>query len=329
MVVLLVASKKEGFRMSNKKLVLSFTLFLLIGMTALFLSSCGATGGMMPDEASSDYYEESYAPTADSEMRAAEDGSPEMKQVNGEVGQSSLRYVIRNGSIDLTVQDTRETIKAVRDLIAGVDGIISYSYVYEIKEGIYGANLTLRVPQERFDSVMAQLEIMGKAANIQTGQDDVTMQYVDLESRLNNQKAQEARLVEILEMAKTVEEVLEVERELNRVRGEIESMTAQFRYLSDQVAYSTIDLSLKEEILPTQTITPGAFENIGERLLQAFVRGINFVLSAISSILIALIAILPLLVFLAVIVYLIWLLSRIISGKKKALAKKKAEEADK
>jgi hypothetical protein len=315
----------------KKRTILSLTFLLIVCLTGLLLSSCGSSGSMMPEEASYDeYYEESYAPTADSEMRESEYDSSESKNaVDGRAGQSVNRYIIRNGSLDLTVQDTRETIKAVRELVKAAEGIISYSYVYEIKEGIYGAYLTLRIPQERFDSVMLQLETMGKAANIQTGQDDVTMQYVDLESRLNNQKAQEARLVEILEMAQTVEEVLEVERELYRVRGEIESMTAQFRYLSDQVAYSTIDLNLKEEIVPTQTITPGAFDRIGERLREAFIGGFNIVLRGITSLLVAVVALLPLFVLLAVIIYLIWLLSRKISAKKKAAQKKQAQETEK
>lgn len=316
--------------MLNKKFITSLAFGLILCLTGLLLSSCGSSGSMMPEEASYDTaYEESYAPDADSEMREAEYGSPELKTaVNGGAGQSAVRFIIRNGSLELTVQDTRETIKTVRELVNSVEGVISYSNVYEIKEGIYGAYLTLRVPQERFDAVMLQLETLGKAANIQTGQDDVTMEYVDLESRLNNQKAQEARLVEILEMATTVEEVLEVERELYRVRGEIESMTAQFRYLSDQVAYSTIDLTLKEEIVPTQTITPGAFDRIGERLREAFIGGFNIVLRGISSVLIALVALLPLFVLLAIVGYLIWLLSRKISAKKKATREKQAQKTE-
>ena len=313
--------------MSTRKTGLGITLLVIICLAGLLLSSCGSGAVMDSSEVSYDYAEESYAPAPSSDMaeRSAETGYTEVKRVDGVVGESALRYVIRNGSIDLTVQNTRETIKSIQDLVAAADGLISYSYLYEIREGVYGANLTIRVPQERFDSMMAQLEPLGKAANIQTGQDDVTMQYVDLESRLNNQKAQEARLVEILEMANNVEEVLEVERELYRVRGEIESMTAQFRYLSDQINYSTIEVSIKEEIIPTQSISPGAFDKFGERLLQSFIGGVNFVFRAISSVAVALVALLPVIVLLGIFGYLILIITRRATRKKKAAAEEKKQ----
>ena len=313
--------------MSTRKTGLGITLLVIICLAGLLLSSCGSGAVMDSSEVSYDYAEESYAPAPSADMaeRSAETDYTEVKRVDGVVGESALRYVIRNGSIDLTVQNTRETIKSIQDLVAAADGLISYSYFYEIREGVYGANLTIRVPQERFDSMMAQLEPLGKAANIQTGQDDVTMQYVDLESRLNNQKAQEARLVEILEMAESVEEVLEVERELYRVRGEIESMTAQFRYLSDQVNYSTIEVSIKEEIIPTQSISPGAFDKFGERLLQSFIGGVNFVFRAISSVAVALVALLPVIVLLGIFGYLILIITRRATRKKKAAAEEKKQ----
>ena len=314
--------------MSTRKTGLGITLLVIICLSGLLLSSCGSAAVMDSGGVSSDYAEESYASAPSPEMaeRSAEDGYTEVKRVDGAVvGDSELRYVVRNGSIDLTVQNTRETIKNIQDFVTAADGIISYSYLYEIREGVYGASLTIRVPQERFDSIMAQLEPLGKAANIQTGQDDVTMQYVDLESRLNNQKAQEARLVEILEMAESVEEVLEVERELYRVRGEIESMTAQFRFLSDQVNYSTIEVSIKEEIDPTQTISPGAFDKFGERLLQSFIGGVNFVFRAISAVAVALVALLPVIILLGIIGYLIWIITRRATRKKKAAAEEKKQ----
>ncbi len=311
--------------MSAKKTGLGITLLLVICLFGLLLSSCGPATVMESDGASYDDAVESIAPAPAAEMSESTDdySYTEAKRVNGDVGENALRHVIRNGSIELAVQNTRKAIDDIQNLVNAAEGIISYSYVFEIMEGVYGAYLTIRVPQERFDLMMTQLEPLGKAANIQTSQDDVTMQYVDLESRLNNQKAQEARLVEILEMAVNVEEVLEVERELFRVRGEIESMTAQFRHLSDQINYSTIEVSLREEIIPTQTISPGAFDKFGERLLESFNRGVNFVFRAISSLVIALVALVPAIILLGLVGYLIWVLTR------RAIRKKKTAEEEK
>ena len=154
------------------------------------------------------------------------------------------------------------------------------------------------------------------------------MHYLDLESRLKNQQAQEARLVEILEMAETVEEVLEVEKELYRVRGEIESMTAQFTQLQDQVSYATINLSLREETIPTENISQNAFENLGERIMQALIGSINFILNAISALIIALIAIIPVLIVIGVFVIVILWIVRKVKARKGSKTTDSAEKTD-
>ena len=291
----------------KRKAVLRFlAIVLLAALAALALSSCGASKdtSYLPqaakDDATSDYdYAESESAAPDSDgSRGVEQGSV--------VGASEVRHVIRNGSMNLTVKDTRETIKTVQGISSAAEGIISGSYVYEIREGQYAANLTLRIPVAHFDAIMEQLQELGKAAEINTGNDDVTMQYLDLETRIKNLNAQEERLREILEMANTVEDVLAVERELGRVRNEIEVMITQFTYLQDQVSFSTINLYIREEHIATQNISPAPFENLGTRMKEALVRSVNFVMAAFAALLVALTAMLPVLLVLALIVFIVW-----------------------
>ncbi|MDW7729554.1 MAG: DUF4349 domain-containing protein [Bacillota bacterium] len=316
--------------MTGKKILFLTALTFTIFTAGLILTSCGAASYMGGGDATYDYaVEESYAPAPEYAMDGSEEGDISTKRVNGEVGQSSLRHVIRNGSMDLAVQDTRGTMRKIREMVNDAEGIVSNSYVYEMREGQYGGYMTLRIPERLFDPFMEQLETFGKATNIQTSIEDVTMQYVDLESRLNNQLAQEARLVEILDMADTVEDVLEVEKELYHIRGEIESMTAQLTYLKDQVSYATINLNLREETIPTEVISPGAFDNFGKRIQQAFIGSINFVLNAFSVIIIAFIAMLPVLILIGFIVLIIWLLVKKLSGRRKNKVEEPVEIAGK
>jgi hypothetical protein len=321
--------------MKIKRILLIITIAMVVSLTGALLTSCAAGNILNPQRGSSDYLDESmesYPGDYDGEMAAEyamdtaeEAGAPDVRKVqNGSAG-SAVRHIIRNGSIDLSVKDTSETIQKVRELVTDVDGIISNSNIYEIREGQYGANLTLRVPEDHFDAVMVQLETLGKVKNTQTGMDDVTMQYIDLESRLNNQKAQEERLVEILEMAENVEEVLEVEKELARIRGEIEAMTSQFIYLKDQVTYGTIYLNLREEAVSTETISPGVFHNLGEKTGEAFITSINFILNAFSYLIIALSAMLPVLVVIGIIALLVWLLIRRLSHRKQEIEETKKD----
>ncbi len=299
--------------MSIKRAGLIATIALLALAGSLLLVSCAAQeyagydsvewdAPVAEDRAAYDdsgyYAEEAYPPSDAAEAYKVEPG------------QAGPRRIIRNGSIELSVKDTKETVAEIRQITEAANGLISESYIYETRDGLHHGHMTLRIPETRFDLLMEQLEELGKAANVQFSQQDVTMQYVDLESRLNNQKAQEERLREILEMAENVEEVLEVERELYRVRGEIESMTAQFTYLQDQVAYSTILVTLREESIPTETISPSPFEDFGSRISQALIGSINFLLQVISVLAIAMVALIPIAIVLAIPVTLIWLLVR-------------------
>jgi hypothetical protein len=284
-------------------------LVLLVGLVAVTLTSCSAMDkGYSTDEMSAEYgYDSDYYDGAPAE--AEEDSyNKELSSRSGAVSAAEIRYVILNGSMDLTVSDTRKTVGQVRDAAAAAGGIISDSYIYEFREGHYAAYLTLRVPAERFDSVMDQLEKMGKADNVRKGDEDVTMQYLDLEARITNLEAQEERFREILEMADTVEEVMIVERELGRVRGDIEAMTAHFNQMRDQVTYSTINLTINEEIITTQTISQAPFDNLGQRMKEAFVRSINLVLSGVAGLLILLTAILPVLIVLGLVAAILWLI---------------------
>lgn len=295
----------------SKFIILSFTM-----LTALFLlTACGAASYMDGGAPASDYYDS--APRDTVVMEEAYQAEMEEKGLNGNLVESAVRHVIRTGSIDLAVDDTRQTMREIREMVSDLEGIVSYSYVYEMREGQYGGHMTLRVPEKRFEHLMAQLETYGKATNVQTGSDDVTMQYIDLEARLKNQKAQEERLIEILDMAETVEEVLEVEKELYRIRGEIESMTTQLMYLSDQVTFSTINVNLREETIPTSGISPGVFDNFGKRIQEAFTGSINFVLRAVSIIILALIALLPVLILLGLFILAIVLIVKKAKKRKK------------
>lgn len=310
--------------MLSKRSGLLFVLMLTVAFAGLLVSSCASS-----QQAVMDYVEsEAYYPAEEYAMSAEAPQAPGTERAvnGGGAGKSTLRYLIRNGSIDLTVKSVRDTIQEIQIMVKESGGIVSSSNLYEIREGQYGAYMTLRVPENLFDNVMDQLETYGKASNVRKSSDDVTMYYVDLESRLKNQKAQEKRLVEILEMAETVEEVLEVEREIFRVRGEIEAMTAQLTQLQDQVTFATINLSLREEAIPTETISPGAFENFGKRISQAFIGSINFLMNIISITLLVIVAVLPVSLVLGLVVVVIVLLTRKFSRRRQLAAAKKNEE---
>ncbi len=110
--------------------------------------------------------------------------------------------------------------------------------------------MTIRIPKDSFQLIVLEIGSYGELLDERTTSEDITEQYIDLKARLNNLQKQETRLYEILEMAKTVEEILEVEKELTRIRSEIERLQGQINYLERNVEMSLISVGLIEPLPP-------------------------------------------------------------------------------
>jgi hypothetical protein len=206
----------------------------------------------------------------------------------GETGQAPVtvqeRMVVYNGYVSVETGDVQGTLTKIRTLAENSGGYVAGS---SRTEG--WAEITIRVPKEKFREAVQEIETYGKVLDEQTSSEDVTEQYIDVKARLENLQRQEKRLQEILDMAKTVDELLTVEREIERVRGEIESLQGQLTYLERNVTMSVITVHLTE---PPQPFTPPRMDwketfETALRALYAMVRGL--VILAISIVPIAII----------------------------------------
>jgi len=130
---------------------------------------------------------------------------------------------------------------------------------------------TLRVPADRMDALFAELKKIGRVEGEGQMGEEVTQQYVDLVARLKNSRVTEQRLAQILaQRTGKVADVLEVEREIARVRGEIERMDAQRKTLENQVAFASVRFELREEYQAKLDVTP---PSTATRLRNAAVEG--------------------------------------------------------
>lgn len=143
------------------------------------------------------------------------------------------------------------------------------------------ADLTLRVPQPQFFPALARIEALGEVQSRSLGREDVTERYIDLSARLKSAEREEQSLLNLLGRSNSVAEVLSVERELARVRAEVERLQGQLNFLERQVALASIQLTLLPpgSLLtnpPIANFTLGV-SNVGDRVaqLKSFVAGLE------------------------------------------------------
>ena len=156
------------------------------------------------------------------------------------------RKIIQRASLRIEVKDFQSSSDAVIDIVERSNGFISDSHSYVTDTGRKRGSITIRIPADRFIAVINEIECVGDVKSKDTSGEDVTEEYIDLTARLNNSERQEQRLLEILDMANNTKEVLEVEREVWRVRTEIERLTGRIKYLENRVELATISVSLYE-----------------------------------------------------------------------------------
>lgn len=259
-------------------LVVVLTLFLLV-------SGCGSRQGADDsyDEApGAPGYDWDRGETAPPKEGMENDYVSEEQMGSGAYGQ---RYAIKTGEISVDVEDIKDSEAKIRSFVEGKGGFIASSNFYSDPQGDYqSSSLMVRVPQQHFDATMLFLEEeVGKKTYSNTGENDVTLQYVDMEARISNLTRQEERYTEILEKAETVEEILQIERELVRIRGDIESLTAQFIHLRDRVSLATITISLRRTVTATPGVTAIGFEGAWERAKIALTESLNTLINGAAS----------------------------------------------
>ena len=159
------------------------------------------------------------------------------------------RMVVYTAQIGLKVEEVDITLDEIK-LISIIHG----GYISGVNTRDERGSVTLRIPQSRFHDAITDLEELGEVTTRDLMGEDVTEEYVDLEAQLVSLEHQEARLFEIMEMGTTVDSVLKVERELERVRSRIESIKGRIKFLDNRVELSTITISLREEVPEVEVI---------------------------------------------------------------------------
>jgi hypothetical protein len=167
------------------------------------------------------------------------------------------RLIIKNGELNLVVADTDRAIDQVTNVAVGVGGYIISSRTWAQSDFKYAA-LTIGIPADQFESTQRQLRTLAVQvlSDTASGQ-DVSDEYVDLQSQLNNLEATAARVREFLGQAKDAEQALLVNNKLTDIENQIEQIKGRMAYLKDRSTFSTLTINLEPQ-RPTPTPTPAA-----------------------------------------------------------------------
>jgi hypothetical protein len=155
------------------------------------------------------------------------------------------RKVIRTGSVRIAIETYDDARAKLDAILAKAGGYVDSTQVNRGTNAITDATIVIRLPSDKFGDTMQSLRELGEISSETTGADDITAQYIDVDARLASSRALEKRLIELAsERNGTIDSVLAVEKELARVRGEIEGYEGRLRNWDDHVAMSTLTLTL-------------------------------------------------------------------------------------
>lgn len=158
---------------------------------------------------------------------------------------AGLPLLIRTGSMQLRVDTLARALARAESLAARVGGVIAATTAAGRDGRLDGASLTIRAPQAAWERLVNGLGRLGDVERLQTQAEDVGEEYVDVEARLANGRRLEARLLALLATRTgRLTDVLATERELARVREDVETLEGRRRYLERSVAYSTLQVEL-------------------------------------------------------------------------------------
>ncbi|HET6681071.1 MAG TPA: DUF4349 domain-containing protein [Gemmatimonadaceae bacterium] len=190
--------------------------------------------------------------------------------------------LIRTGHAAVRVDSLEPAMARVQALAESLGGRVANTSVQTGLGELRAATLDLRIPAARFDEAVAGVEPLGAVESVNVQSQDVGEEFVDVTARVNNARRLEERLVGILATRTgKLDDVLAVERELARVRGEIERYEGRLRYLSSRVEMSAFSVYLHE---PVPVIGPSAGAGpIGEAMRQAWRNFVALVAGGIAS----------------------------------------------
>jgi hypothetical protein len=187
------------------------------------------------------------AETADNRQKA-EEVTAEPAAIAASVPPGDNRKLVRNARVDLEVRSFDQALQQIAAFASEDKGYIATSNSEKQENGKLRGEIVVKLLPENLDSFLNRLHEIGDLKNQTLGTEDVTKQYFDTDARLKNAQAMEQRLLEILKKkSDDINDLLAVEKELGRVREQIEQMQGELKLMDSQVQLATVTIVLAEK----------------------------------------------------------------------------------
>ncbi len=258
-----------------------------------------ALGGEVPAQ------QESFAPS--------NDGTRSLSAITQNAPPRAERLVIQNADLSIVVKDVNARVQAIQDMAKAMGGFVVSVNAYQTYASsgvpVPQAQVVVRVPQEKLDEALNQIkkDTVDVQNETRSGQ-DVTDQYVDLQSRLKAKQAAEEQLLKIMQDATKTQDVLDVYSQLQQVESDIEVLKGQIKYTEQSAALSAVSVN----IIAEETIKPievGGWkpQGVARDAIQSL---IYFWQDFVDFLIRFLLYTLPVLITIGIPLYLVFLLAR-------------------
>lgn len=316
-----------------------FAALLTVILLVSLLAGCGSSTAMtsaMPSSApaasapyanSDNEYSYDKGETITEESQAAPNGASSGTGsgiTGGSTGPSNQK-MIYTVTADIETTKFDESLNGINALMNAYGAYVESSYITgkNYADTYYGyptyrsANLTIRVPADKLTAMTDNLSSIGNVLSSNKQSQNITVQFIDTESRLKACRAEETSLLAMLEKAETVEVILTIQQRLSDVRYEIESLTSTLKNWQNQVDYSTVVLTIRE-VAELSEEQPPIQRTYWEELRDGFNATLKGIGEFFKGLFKGLVIALPVLVILAVIAIIVIVIIRVVNKKTHA-----------
>lgn len=325
----------------KKTLALILALLMLLSLCACGAGSKGSDTAAATEsiqEAPAAAAEDSYGGLASYSNFAADYDYAEAEEngagggTGAEAGEINPDKIIYSGEAEVETRDFDDSIAKLMEMLEQYGGWIESSSLsganyYSISRGNSGnrsASYTLRIPSQHFETVMNSLSEIGNVPYTYTYSENVTTQYYDTQARLTAYETQEARLLEMMEKAETVSDVITIEEKLTELRYQIESLQSTLNNWDRQVSYSSLYVTVDE----VGEYTPQPQQGYLQELWQALTGAFKDLGRFFKNFLVFLVSAIPTIIVLVILFFVFRPVYRKVKARRKAKREGKSEDTE-